>query len=126
MARRRQSSLTAHIMGDNLAAHIAEAIKYDWRSVARPEQLAPAGDWSTWLILAGRGFGKTRCGSEWIRENICGSTPLSAGTYKRIALVAETAADARDVMVGEGLAEGEGSGIMQCHPRHYRPIYEPS
>jgi phage terminase large subunit-like protein len=51
-------------------------------------------------VLAGRGFGKTRMGSEWIRENVCGSSPLGAGPsgWHRVALVAETAADARDVM----------------------------
>jgi len=72
------------------------------------------------MILAGRGFGKTRIGSEWIRKNTCGDTPLSrsASGWGRIALVAETAADARDVMV-----EGE-SGILACHPKDYRPVYE--
>ena len=45
---------------------------YDWRSPinARPKQVAPDGDWTTWLILAGRGFGKTRTGAEWIRERV--------------------------------------------------------
>lgn len=70
--------------------------------------------WTTWLILAGRGFGKTRVGAEtvikWARSGVC----------KRIALVAEDSADARDVMV-----EGE-SGIMACSPRDFRPKYEPS
>lgn len=72
------------------------------------------------MILAGRGFGKTRIGSEWIRKNTCGDSPLgrSASGWGRIALVAETAADARDVMV-----EGE-SGILACHPKDYRPVYE--
>jgi len=70
------------------------------------------------MILAGRGFGKTRIGSEAIRSWACGTTPLSGGRYKRIALVAETAADARDVMV-----EGE-SGILACHPKEFRPVYE--
>ena len=55
----------------DLAAALAEAIQYDWRAIARPEQLVPAGDWSTWLILAGRGFGKTRTGAEWVWESIC-------------------------------------------------------
>jgi phage terminase large subunit-like protein len=77
-----------------LAAALAEAIQYDWRATARPEQLAPPGDWSTWLILAGRGFGKTRTGAEWVRENVCGKTPMAAGRYKRLALIAETASDA--------------------------------
>jgi phage terminase large subunit-like protein len=74
----------------------------------------------TWLVLAGRGFGKTRTGSEWVRSIVCGSTPLAAGTHSRIALVAETAADARDVLV-----EG-GSGLLAVHPKEFRPAYEPS
>jgi phage terminase large subunit-like protein len=73
---------------------------YDWRRHARPEQLAPGeegsashrNDWQKWLYLGGRGAGKTRSGAEWIRAEI------DAGA-KRIALVAATAADARDVMV---------------------------
>lgn len=80
--------------------------------------MEPDGDWNTWLILAGRGFGKTRIGAETIRMWATGPTPLSSGRYGRIALVAETAADARDVMV-----EGE-SGILAAHPKDYRPVYE--
>lgn len=72
------------------------------------------------MILAGRGAGKTRTGSEWIRKRVCGSTPLGRGKASRIALVAETAADARDVMV-----EGD-SGILSVHPKDFRPTYEPS
>ncbi len=98
----------------------AELLLYDWRFWARPNQLEPAGDWSTWLILAGRGFGKTRIGAEWVRDHVCGSTPMSGGRYGRVALVAETAADGRDVMV-----EGE-SGLLAVHPKDYRPLYEPS
>lgn len=92
----------------------ATAYLYNWELWARPNQLEPDGDWTTWLILAGRGFGKTRTGSEtiikWART----------GTYKRIALIAEDAADARDVMV-----EGE-SGIIACSPPDFMPKYEPS
>jgi phage terminase large subunit-like protein len=110
----------------DLAKALSEAIAYDWRSIARPEQLALAGDWNTWLILAGRGFGKTGTGAEWVRESICGKTPLAGGRYKRIALIAETASDARDVMTGDGLAPGEGSGIIQVHEKSFRPVYEPS
>lgn len=96
------------------------ALLYDWRAWARPDQLEPDGDWSTWLILAGRGWGKTKTGAETIRDWACGKTPLSRGRYKRLALVAETAADARDVLV-----EGD-SGILNCHPKEFRPHYEPS
>lgn len=69
------------------------------------------------MPLAGRGWGKTRCGSEWIREQVEGPTPLSAGKRSRIALIAETASDARDVMV-----KGD-SGILACSPPDYRPTY---
>jgi phage terminase large subunit-like protein len=51
---------------------------------------------------------------------------MAPGRFRRIALIAETAADARDTMVGDGLAAGECSGIMQIHPKDFRPIYEPS
>lgn len=72
------------------------------------------------MVLAGRGFGKTRAGAEWVREMVCGPTPLAPGRYGRVALVAETAADCRDVLV-----EGD-SGILSVHPRAFRPTYEPS
>ncbi len=97
-----------------------EGLQWDWKFWGRPSQHQPQGDWLKWLILAGRGFGKTRSGSEAIREWACGSTPLGKGKFSRIALVAETAADARDVMV-----EGE-SGILAVHPPDFRPHYEPS
>lgn len=61
---------------------------HHWEFWARPNQLPPAGDWLTWVILAGRGFGKTRCGSEWVRSMVCGPTPLSGGLASRVALVA--------------------------------------
>lgn len=101
-------------------------LSWDWRFWARPDQRPPAGDWNIWLIMAGRGFGKTRTGAEWVRENVCGSTPLGRGRYRQVALIAETAADAREVMTGDGKAPGEGSGILQVHPKDFRPLYEPS
>jgi phage terminase large subunit-like protein len=96
------------------------ALKYNWEFFARPNQLEPEGDWTTWLILAGRGFGKTRVGAETIRKWVCGDTPLSRGRCSRIALVAETAADARDVMI---LGE---SGLLACHPKEFRPTWSPA
>lgn len=81
----------------------------DWNLTARPNQIAPPGDWLTWLVLAGRGFGKTRCGSEWVRERV---TSKQAG---RIALIAETQKDLEEVMVfGE-------SGIASVFPPHQKP-----
>ena len=90
------------------------ALLYDWRGFnARPEQIAPDGDWSIWLALAGRGWGKTRAGAEWIKER-------EASGARRIALIGETAADTRDVMV-----EGP-SGLLSIYPDGEKPIYEPS
>src|SRR5260370_27298859 len=96
----------------DIARHFVQTAKYDWRHQSRPNQLEPEGDWFCWLILAGRGFGKTRTGAEWVRSMMCGTTPLGAGRYRHIALVAETAADARDVMVGDG--KGPGGGPASC------------
>lgn len=106
-----------------------EHLKFHWEFWGRPTQLPPPGDWSNWLILAGRGFGKTRTGAEWVRANMCGPTPLAAGRWRHVALIAETGADARDVMVGDGKAASDpsaGSGLLQIHPKHFRPTYEPS
>lgn len=91
-----------------------EDLLYDWRSWARPEQIEPPGLWSIWLYLAGRGSGKTRSGSEWIKEQV------EKGDARFIALVSQSAADARDVMV-----EGE-SGILSVYPDGKKPKYEPS
>lgn len=86
-----------------------------WRQTARPEQLAPEGDWTTWLLMAGRGFGKTRSAAEFIREEIM------AGRMKRVAFVGRTAADVRDVMV-----EGP-SGILAAFRAYgYNPRYRKS
>ncbi|MGH6990834.1 MAG: DNA-packaging protein, partial [Stellaceae bacterium] len=97
-----------------LDADDAKAIGADWTFAGRPEQRPPQGDWRVWLLLAGRGFGKTRAGAEWVRGLV------RTGRARRIALVAPTAADARDVMI-----EGE-SGLLTIAPDHDRPRYEPS
>jgi phage terminase large subunit-like protein len=86
------------------------ALLYDWAFWARPGQLPPQGNWRVWLLLAGRGFGKTRTGAELIRARV------AARTARRLALVAPTAADARNVMV-----EGE-SGILAISPPWDRPL----
>ena len=75
---------------------------HEWAFLARREQREPPGDWRTWLILAGRGFGKTRAGAEWVREQV----RRGAG---RIALIAPTMADARDIMV-----RGESGLLSVC------------
>jgi phage terminase large subunit-like protein len=70
---------------------------------ARADQLPPAGDWTTWLFLGGRGAGKTRAGAEWVRGLVYGLPPFSDVEVKRIALVGESFGDVRDVMV-EGVS----------------------
>ena len=94
----------------------AESLMWDWSVWGRPEQQTPPGDWNVWLVLAGRGFGKTRLASEWVREQ---ARYTNTG-QRRFALVARTAGDVRDVIV-----EGE-SGIMNITPPSERPLYEPS
>lgn len=76
--------------------------------------MAPEGDWFGWLLLAGRGFGKTRTANEYIRDEVF------TGRHGRIGIISETAADGRDVMV-----EGE-TGIMNISPPWFMPHYEPS
>ena len=75
----------------SFAGVLADALENGWAAMARPNQLPPPGDWSIWLLLAGRGFGKTRVLSEWVCNQ------AQSGQAGRIALVAATAADARDV-----------------------------
>lgn len=88
---------------------------FAWELHARPAQLPPNSDWRIWLYLAGRGAGKTRAAAEWVRHL------AENGKAKKIALVAKTAADARDVMVEQG-----ESSILQTARPDFRPMYEPS
>ena len=85
-----------------------------WRYLARPAQLAPPGNWRLWLVMAGRGFGKTRAGAEWVRAL------ARRNRFARIALVGASLAEARAVMV-----EGE-SGLLNLGPPEQRPVFEPS
>jgi phage terminase large subunit-like protein len=88
---------------------------YRWDFWARPNQRLPTGDsWNKWLLLAGRGFGKTRTGAEAIRT-------LVGQGYSIVHLVGATAAAVRDVMI-----EHPESGLMRCFPSYQRPSYEPS
>lgn len=85
-----------------------------WNGGARPAQLPPSGDWQLWMILAGRGFGKSRAVNEWAIEQ-ARKYPGSRG-----ALVATTAADVRDVIIGGH------SGILSIATPEFMPVYEPS
>ena len=100
--------------------------RYDWRNLggcedddchyhAREKQLAPGGDWLVWLLRTGRQWGKTRTGAEWVREQI------EDKGRRHIALVSDTAADCRHVMI-----EHPKSGILAVSKPDFRPYYEPS
>ena len=97
------------------------ALGADWLHRARPDQLPPEGDWTTWAMIGGRGCGKTRAGAEWVDALARGDPAFTAEPVGRIALVGETYHDVRDVMI-----EGE-SGLLNlpgCH--RARPLWLPS
>ena len=98
---------------ERLSPAEAALLRYEWRFWARPAQIAPPGEWGIWLLMTGRGFGKTRAGAQWVIEQ-------AQTAHRRIAIVGRIPADGRDVMVG-----GE-SGILACSPPDFRPIYTPS
>lgn len=121
----RRSGLAALPAGERLRFYALAAAKIrkqraddPWtgpNGTARPAQVEPDGNWRTWLLMAGRGFGKTRTGAEWVRERV------QSGKARRVALVAPTAADARDVMV-----EGESGLLAVCERAGMRASYIPS
>lgn len=120
MIRNRQHSLAERLALLNpherrwlLNGVPAGLLVWSWRVWARPEQVAPPGEWNLWMVKAGRGWGKTRCGAEWVRER-------AKNPNERIGLIGRTAADVRDVMV-----EGP-TGILRVFPDNERPLYEPS
>jgi len=88
--------------------------EFDFRYSAHAGQLPPDGNWRIWLIMAGRGFGKTRAGAEWVRS------VAEANPAARIALVAASLQESRSVIV-----EGE-SGLLAVCPPDRRPKFEPS
>lgn len=93
-----------------------DLLPYAWTSLwARPNQLMPTGQWDTWFIRGGRGYGKTRTGAEGVRRRVM------SGQSRAVTIIGPTAADARDVMI-----EGPDSGLLAVHPPDVRPIYEPS
>ena len=112
----KAAPLIASLTPEALAAlseHRAGMLRYAWDLFARESQKPPPGDWITWLYMAGRGAGKTRTASEWIRQRVYDGA-------QRIALVGRTPADVRDVMI-----EGD-SGLLNVFPPHERPKHEPS
>lgn len=121
------SAAAGHLAGD-LASLDPETLAFilsDWQLWARDDQLPPATtaageDWRVWLILGGRGAGKTRSGAEWVRAKALGIPPLGDTPARRIALVGETLGDVRRVMI-EGI-----SGLLAIHREDERPVLEVS
>lgn len=111
---RDQGTQVQHRFVASLDQEERNEFEYHWTMLAREAQLPPPGAWRTWLIMAGRGFGKTRAGAEWAR--MLAESDGSA----RIALVSASLAEARAVMV-----EGE-SGLLACSPPERRPVFEAS
>jgi phage terminase large subunit-like protein len=97
-----------------LALQLADMLKADRRNSLRPSQRAPAGDWTFWLLLAGRGFGKSYAGANWVIDAV------ESGAARHIALVGATVADVRDTML-----EGP-SGLLKLSPAYNQPVYESS
>jgi phage terminase large subunit-like protein len=112
----REEASSASVQGvapiESLSSSEADALLYTWSEWVRDNQRPPEGDWATWLILAGRGFGKTRVGSETVRRWV--------QNFPFVNLIGATSDDARDIMI-----EGE-SGILAICPRQERPEYLPS
>ena len=103
---------------ESLSAEALAALPWLFEFWALPHQLPPAGDWRAWVILGGRGAGKTRAGAEWVRAQVEGAGPFDEGRCRRIALVGETIDQAREVMVfGD-------SGILSCTPPDRRPEWK--
>lgn len=94
------------------------ALPYLFEFWALPHQREPIGDWASWVIMGGRGAGKTRAGAEWVRQQVEGAAPYDAGGCRRVALIGETLDQVREVMVfGE-------SGIMACSPPDRKPEWQ--
>lgn len=99
----------------NVPPEQAAMLPWMWRAWARPEQVAPPGDWKRWLVLAGRGFGKTRCGAEWVLE------VMRRFPGCRVALLGRTVGDVRGVMV-----DGKSGLLARGHPDLDGLTYNPS
>ncbi len=108
-------------MLDSLTPAEMAFLLHDWPTFAHEHQLPPEGDWGIWLMMGGRGAGKTRAGAEWVRAMALGHRWCAPhGPAGRIALVGETYGDVREVMI-EGV-----SGLLAIHPKAERPQWNAS
>ena len=105
----REAFLAEHYSAEEL-----QALPWCWELFARPEQLAPAGNWRTWLLLGGKGSGKTRAAAEWVRAEV------ESGRRRELGIIGQTADTVRRVQV-----EGP-SGLLAISPPWSAPIYERS
>jgi len=116
LASRPQPQIEAFL--SELSDEAVLALPYLFEFWAMEHQMPPDGDWKTWVILGGRGAGKTRAGAEWVRGEVEGARPLDPGRARRVALVGETIEQVREVMVfGD-------SGILACSPPDRMPKWE--
>lgn len=95
----------------NMSDAEVEVLAHDWKAWRRPAQEPPSVPWRFWLIMTGRGWGKTRTGAEWIRDS------ATSGLFRHVNIIGATVDDARDIMI-----EGE-SGILEICPKSERPVY---
>jgi len=95
-----------------MTPELRASLNYHWPFWARPSQLEPEGDWRTWLVMAGRGFGKTECGAQWIRQRVKDGA-------QSIALVAETQKDLEEVMVARIIAISSPDDMPEVR---YKPV----
>ena len=103
---------------DGLSDNALLALPWMFEFWALPHQLPPEGAWKTWVVMGGRGAGKTRAGAEWVRAQVEGALPGDAGVARRVALVGETVDQVREVMIfGE-------SGLLACSPPDRRPEWQ--
>lgn len=131
-AQRLRQSLSALIRSsdrktflETLNIYELDFLLHDWQIWARDDQMPPRvktgqEDWTSWLIMGGRGAGKTRAGAEWVRGAALGIAPFADAPLSPIALIGENLSDVRAVMI-EGV-----SGLLAIHPKAERPHYEPS
>ncbi len=116
LASRTPEQIEGFLAGLSQQAMLALPYLFDFWAMAH--QLPPDGDWKTWVVLGGRGAGKTRAGAEWVRAQVEGARPLDKGRAQRVALVGETIEQVREVMVfGD-------SGILACSPPDRMPWWE--
>lgn len=116
LASARPEDVDAFLEG--LSDNALLALPWMFEFWALPHQLPPEGAWKSWVIMGGRGAGKTRAGAEWVRSVVEGAGPLDPGRARRVALVGETEGQVREVMVfGD-------SGILACTPADRRPEWE--